>query len=81
MSLERSSNLDPPMAFVLLDPKREKLLGFARFLKVLNYNGNAGFFDTVVIRRSLRGQGLGRVLMDLLKEEAKRRGYELVNSF
>lgn len=66
------------MAFVLLDNKQENLLGYARFLHIFNYNGKAALFDTIIVRRSLRGQGLGRVLMDLLENEAKRRGYELV---
>lgn len=78
MSLEKSANNDPPMAFVLMSADKEDLLGYARFLHVFNYNGNAALFDTVVIRKSLRGQGLGKLLMDLLKEEAERRGYKLV---
>ncbi|KAI6176672.1 N-acetyltransferase domain-containing protein [Aphelenchoides bicaudatus] len=78
MSLEKSANNDPPMAFVLMSADKEDLLGYARFLHVFNYNDNAALFDTVVIRKSLRGQGLGKLLMDLLKEEAKCRGYKLL---
>lgn len=81
MSLERSSNLEPPMAFVLLDADQNELLGFARFLHIFNYfPGKAALFETVIIKQALRGQGFGRIIMDLLKNEAKKRGYELVKN-
>lgn len=78
LSLERSSNHDPPMAFVLLNTENNTLVGFARFLRILNYSGNAALFETILIRKELRGKGLGRILMELLREEAKCRGYHLV---
>lgn len=79
MSLGRSASPDPPMAFVLLD--NDNLVGFARFLQILNYSdGRAALFDTVVISKSLRGRGLGHLLMDLLRDEAKRRGFTLVDN-
>lgn len=79
LSLERSSNHDPPMAFVLLNADDKSLVGFARFLHILNYAGKAALFETVVIKRELRGKGLGKVLMELLKTKAKEREYDLVS--
>lgn len=78
ITLERVTNYDPPMAFVLLESDSKDLIGFARFLHILNYAGKAALFETVVIKKELRGKGLGKILMDLLKEEAKKRKYDLV---
>ncbi|KAI6187839.1 N-acetyltransferase 6 [Aphelenchoides besseyi] len=78
LSVERAANFEPPMAFVLLSAEEEQLIGYGRFLRILNYNGNAALLDTIVIKRELRGQGYGRILMNLLKAEAIGRDYELL---
>ncbi|KAI6235735.1 N-acetyltransferase 6 [Aphelenchoides besseyi] len=78
LSVERAANDKPPMAFVLLSTEKEQLIGYGRFLRILNYNGTAALLDTIVIKRELRGRGYGRILMNSLKAEAIGRDYELL---
>jgi GNAT superfamily N-acetyltransferase len=76
--LNRNANPDPPMGFLMMDSEQQ-LIGYASFLKILNCTRKAALFETVVIRRDQRNKGYGRLLMNLLRDEAKRRDYELVS--
>jgi len=77
--VERSANAEPPMAFLLMDNERNELLGYARLFWVLNINeGNCLMIDTVVIRREMRGRGLGKLFMNELKTEAIERGCKML---
>ncbi|KAI6241626.1 N-acetyltransferase domain-containing protein [Aphelenchoides fujianensis] len=79
-SVEGMANREPPMAFVLVDSSTEAVVGYARFMHVLNYDGRAVLFESVVIKKELRGRGFGRLLMDALKRRGHPTGLRTVDS-
>jgi len=73
-SVEKSLNETPPMCLVLLDKRNWEVVGHAK-LCPLPQNSTKCWVESVVLRRSLRGRGLGRNLMEKVESLAKSLGF------
>ncbi|CAG9534545.1 unnamed protein product [Cercopithifilaria johnstoni] len=73
-TLRKSLNLTPPMSFIVVDKKTDKLIGHAR-LCPLPAVLQSCWIESVIINSSLRGKGLGCWLMAQLEDEARKFGF------
>lgn len=75
VSLSRSSD-DLPCCLVLV-ANDSNVVGYGRLSAVVGHVG-AVLIESVVVEASLRGQGLGRKLMDCCESYARNLGYDLM---
>ncbi|VBB31731.1 unnamed protein product [Acanthocheilonema viteae] len=73
-TLRKSLNLTPPMSFVVVDKKTDKLVGHAR-LCPLPAISQSCWIESVIISSNLRGKGLGCWLMAQLEDKARKFGF------
>lgn len=62
-------NRKPPMAYVFVG-ERDLLVGHAR-LCPLNLEGRDCWVESVVVRKTMQGRGIGRALMEGIEDEAR----------
>lgn len=77
-TLRKSLNLKPPMSFVMVNKKTNKLMGHARLCPLPNASQSC-WIESVIIDSNLRGKGLGYRLMAQLEDEAKKFGFKKVS--
>ncbi|EFO23052.1 acetyltransferase [Loa loa] len=70
----KSLNSTPPMSFVMVDKKTDKLVGHGRLCPLLGESQSC-WIESVIINNDLRGKGLGRWLMAQLENEARKFGF------
>uniref|UniRef100_A0A0R3S7F9 N-acetyltransferase domain-containing protein n=1 Tax=Elaeophora elaphi TaxID=1147741 RepID=A0A0R3S7F9_9BILA len=73
-TLRKSLNLTPPMSFIMIDKKTDKLMGHGRLCPLLAVPQSC-WIESVIICSSLRGKGLGCWLMTQLEDEARKFGF------
>ncbi|VDM97752.1 unnamed protein product [Thelazia callipaeda] len=76
-TLRKSLNSIPPLSYVLIDVKSEKLVGHAR-LCPLPTKPECCWIESVIVSNNLRGRGLGSWLMAQVENEAKKFGFSKV---
>ncbi|VDM09212.1 unnamed protein product [Wuchereria bancrofti] len=74
-TLRKSLNSTPPMSFIMVDKKTDKLVGHARLCPLLAVSQSC-WIESVIINRNLRGKGLGYWLMAQLEDEARKFGFK-----
>lgn len=68
-SIKKCLNLFPPMSLVLLDiTKNNLLIGHARLCLVPS-DENACWIESIIISKTLRGLGIGRILLTELEKK------------
>uniref|UniRef100_A0AC34GQW4 N-acetyltransferase domain-containing protein n=1 Tax=Panagrolaimus sp. ES5 TaxID=591445 RepID=A0AC34GQW4_9BILA len=73
-SLKRAMNEVPDLSLILLTKLDQKLIGHARIC-ILPLNLKGCWVESVIIHDTLRGKGIGKILMQLIEEKAKELGY------
>ncbi|CAB3401548.1 unnamed protein product [Caenorhabditis bovis] len=74
-SQKKSCRHEPPMSFVLVCKKSDELVGHARICRLPN-NPAGLWIESVLIRKDLRGIGLGRFLMEKIEEWMAQNGFD-----
>ncbi|XP_028398768.1 N-alpha-acetyltransferase 80-like [Dendronephthya gigantea] len=71
-----------PCSFILLkvsaDGNEQTVVGFSRLFKVL-HKSKSCLVESVIVDKSLRGCGLGRMIMKYTEEFATKYGYEIMH--
>uniref|UniRef100_A0A915D4E7 N-acetyltransferase domain-containing protein n=1 Tax=Ditylenchus dipsaci TaxID=166011 RepID=A0A915D4E7_9BILA len=89
ISLEKSLNHRPPMSLVMMDEETNSLIGHASLHHSIKTSNQCRFWklcpmpndqkgcwvESVIVCRSHRNLGLGRLIMELVEEEAKKYNY------
>jgi predicted N-acetyltransferase YhbS len=73
-SLKRALNEVPDLSLILLTKSDQKLIGHARIC-ILPLNLKGCWIESVIVHDSLRGKGIGKILMNFIEEKAKELGY------
>ncbi|VDK85799.1 unnamed protein product, partial [Onchocerca ochengi] len=76
-TLRKSLNSTPPMSFIVIDKKTDKLIGHARLCPLLTVPQSC-WIESVIISSDLRGKGLGCWLMNQLENEARKFGFKKI---
>uniref|UniRef100_A0A8R1Y3A4 N-acetyltransferase domain-containing protein n=1 Tax=Onchocerca volvulus TaxID=6282 RepID=A0A8R1Y3A4_ONCVO len=76
-TLRKSLNSTPPMSFIVIDKKTDKLIGHARLCPLLTVPQSC-WIESVIIDSDLRGKGLGCWLMNQLENEARKFGFKKI---
>ncbi|CAD6197396.1 unnamed protein product [Caenorhabditis auriculariae] len=74
-SQKRSCREAPPMSFLLLDDETGRLIGHAR-LCLLPNRSKACWIESVLIRKSFRGRGLGKLVMRRLEDWMRDKNFD-----
>ncbi|KAI1729253.1 acetyltransferase (GNAT) family domain-containing protein [Ditylenchus destructor] len=74
ISISKCTNPDPPMSFILIEQSAEELIGHGKVCPVPN-DINSCWVESVIVVKNRRGKGVGRLLMNFLEEEARKRNY------
>jgi GNAT superfamily N-acetyltransferase len=77
---EESGFGDKPVwwAFVVEDPT-SSIIGFALYyIRYSTWKGQVMYLEDIIVTESMRGKGLGKMLMDRLIEEAKEKGFKRI---
>lgn len=77
-SLKRALNEVPDLSLILITKSDQKLIGHARIC-ILPMNSIGCWVESVIIHDSLRGKGIGKVLMYLVEQKAREFGYSEVS--
>lgn len=67
--------LSPPIQLALVDSETSSVLAFAK-LTVETLFDPGVFVESVVVRKDLRGQGLGRRIMEACEKICRQRGHK-----
>lgn len=67
--------LSPPIQLALIEPQTNTVLAFAKLTIETLFDPGA-FIESVVVRKDLRRQGLGRQIMEACENICKERGYK-----
>uniref|UniRef100_F1L283 N-acetyltransferase 6 n=2 Tax=Ascaris suum TaxID=6253 RepID=F1L283_ASCSU len=73
-SLSKSMNAEPPMSFVLIERLNGRVVGHARLCPLLT-DENGCWIESVIVNASMRGRGLGRIIMCGVERAAKKYGF------
>lgn len=56
----------------------QKIIAFGTIILSDTLTGKKGKVENIVVSEAARGKGLGRVVIDILKEEAARKGVYVI---
>lgn len=71
-------NAEPPMSFVLIERLNGRVVGHARLCPLLT-DENGCWIESVIVNASMRGRGLGRIIMCGVERAAKKYGFSKVH--
>ncbi|VDO89995.1 unnamed protein product [Heligmosomoides polygyrus] len=74
-SQSKSCRLTPPMSFLFIEKDTDRLIGHARICLLPN-RPTSCWIESVIVERSCRGLGLGKLLMASLEDAAKGFGFD-----
>ncbi|KAL3068367.1 hypothetical protein niasHT_030658 [Heterodera trifolii] len=78
VGLKRLLCTSPPMAYVFIENGSGELVGHLRLSPLGMGSARECWIESVVIRKGMRGQGIGRKMMEMVETEARKHGFDKI---